>query len=144
MKRTLAWVLVTAFCAASPACNEEAPPLTAAKAYANAVCARDTEAILERVDAKTLAYVHSAAERASDQIGGRRSVDPSEMLQVVDVDPRFQVVQAHLVAESGDMASVMLVGADGTEHQLQLVLEEGAWKVTLPTPGTPAPPSERP
>ncbi|MEM6290011.1 MAG: hypothetical protein AAGA54_02065 [Myxococcota bacterium] len=140
MARSLAWALAAAFALVAPGCNEDAPPVKAAKDYANAVRARDTETILKRVDAKTLAYVQASAERASDQIGGRRSVAPSEMLQVVDVDPRFQVVEAHLVAESGDMASVKLVGADGTEHQLQLVLEDGAWKVALPTPAAPTSP----
>ncbi len=123
---------------AVPACNEEAAPVSAAKRFAAAVRSRDTQALLETVDLKTLAYVEQSAERASDQIGGRRSVSPSEMLQVVDVDVRFTVAEAELLSESGDAASVKLIGADGTEHQVQLVFEDGAWKVSLPTPPPPA------
>ncbi len=118
-------------------CSEEPAPIVAAKRFASAVQARDTQAILELVDAQTLGYVDRSAERASDQIGGRRSVDPSEMLQVVDVDGRFAVVKAELLSDSGDAATVRLVGADGTEHDLQLVLEDESWKVVLPTPPVP-------
>jgi len=121
-----------------PGCNEEPAPVSAAKQFAAAVRSRDTEALLETVDQKTLAYVEHSAERASDQIGGRRSVSPSEMLQVVDVDGRFAVAKAELLSEAGDAASVKLIGADGTEHQVQLVFEDGAWKVSLPTPPAPA------
>ncbi len=121
-----------------PGCKEEPAPVVAAKQFAAAVRARDTQALLEIVDAQTVAYVGDSAERASDQIGGRRSVEPSEMLQVVDVDARFAIVKADLLSESGDAASVRLIGADGTEHDLQLVLEDGEWKVSLPTPPAPA------
>lgn len=124
--------------AALPACNEDPAPVAAAKQFAAAVRSQDTEALLETVDQKTLAYVEHSAERASDQIGGRRSVSPSEMLQVVDVDGRFSVAKAELLSESGDAASVKLIGAAGTEHEVQLVFEEGAWKVSLPTPPAPA------
>ncbi len=119
-------------------CSEEPAPIVAAKRFASAVQSRDTQGILDLVDAQTLSYVQHSAERASDQIGGRRSVDPSEMLQVVDVDARFAVVKAELLSESGGAATVRLVGADGTEHDLQLVYEDEAWKVVLPTPPTPA------
>ncbi len=131
-------VLGLAVAASVAACNEEPAPVAAAKQFAAAVRSRDTEALLETVDQKTLAYVELSAERASDQIGGRRSVGPSEMLQVVDVDGRFAVAKAELLSEAGDAASVKLIGADGTEHEVQLVFEGGAWKVSLPTPPPPA------
>ncbi|MBV1857359.1 MAG: hypothetical protein KUG77_03030 [Nannocystaceae bacterium] len=119
-------------------CSEEPPPVAAAKQFAAAVRSRDTEALLKTVDRKTLAYVELSAERASDQIGGRRSVSSSEMLQVVDVDGRFAVAKAELLSDSGDAASVKLIGADGGEHEVHLVFEDGAWKVSLPTPPLPA------
>jgi len=112
--------------------------VTAAKQFSAAVRARDTPALLEIVDSRTVAYVDAAAERASDQIGGRRSVEPPEMLQVVDVDARSAIVKAELISEEGDTASVRLTGADGSEHDVHLVLEDGAWKVSLPTPPAPA------
>ena len=125
-------------------CKEEPAPVVAAKRYASAVRARDTERLLEVVDSKTSDYVQRAAERASDQIGDRRPRplarfgQPTEMLQVVDVNARNAIAKAELLSESGDTASVRLTGADGTEHDLQLVLEDGAWKVSLPTPPAPA------
>lgn len=129
---------------ALPACNEDPAPVAAAKQFAAAVRSRDTQAILDTVDQQTLAYVEHSAERASDQIGGRRSVSPTEMLQVVDVDGRFAVAKAELLSESGDAATVKLIGADGTDHEVQLVFEEGAWKVSLPTPPAPAGVGETP
>jgi len=142
-RRGRAWcalVLVGALGIAAPGsgCNEEPAAVVAAKQFASAVRSRDTQALLEIVDAQTVAYVEHAAERASDQIGGRRSVGASEMLQVVDVDARFAIVKAELLDESGDAASVRLTGADGTEHDVRLVLEDGSWKVSLPTPPAPA------
>lgn len=121
-----------------PGCKEEPAPVTAAKQFAAAVRARDTQALLEVVDSQTVAYVDAAAERASDQIGGRRSVEPPEMLQVVDVDARSAILKAELISEVGDTASVRLTGADGTEHDVTLIREDGAWKVSLPTPPAPA------
>ena len=139
VRRAIVWALCGLGIAATvPACNEEPAPVAAAKQFAAAVRSQDTEALLETVDHKTLAYVERSAERASDQIGGRRSVSPSEMLQVVDVDGRFAVAKAELLSETGGAARVKLIGADGTEHEVQLVFEEGAWKVSLPTPPAPA------
>ncbi len=133
-----AWVLGMALGLGLPAgCSEEPAPVVAAKQFASAVQSRDVERVLAHVDGATVQYVERLAERAGDQIGGRRSVDQSEMLQIVDVDQRFSVVRAELVSESGTSATVRLVGADGTDHQLDLVQEDGAWKVVLPAPPGP-------
>lgn len=118
-------------------CREESEPVTAAKRFASAVRARDTAALLESVDAQTNDHVRSAAERASDQIGGRRSVAPTEVLQVVDVDVRNAIANAELLSQSEEDARVRLVGVDGSEHDLSLVFENGDWKVSLPVPPKP-------
>jgi hypothetical protein len=115
-------------------CNEEPAPVKAAKAFASAVQGNNVEAMLGLVDASTVAMLEQAAERASDQIGGRRSVEPEEMLQIVDIDRRFMVAKAELVTQTESTASVRLVGADGSEHVLQLVLEEDEWRVKVPVP----------
>jgi len=134
----LARTLVLSVVLLAVGCKDEPAPVVAAKQFASAVRSRDTKAMLELVDAQTVAYVEDTAEGASDQIGGRRTVQPSEMLQVVDVDARFATVKAELLAETADAATVRLTGADGTEHQVRLVNEDGAWKVSLPTPPKPA------
>ena len=56
------------------------------------------------------------------------------MLQVVDVDPHFQVKDAELVSGDDRQALVRLHGADNTTRTLDLVSEEGVWKVNLPLP----------
>jgi hypothetical protein len=119
---------------AAGACNEDPPPVAAAKSYAAAVQRGDAKALLDLVDAQTVAYVQDSAERASDQIGGRRNVEPYEMLQVTDVDPKFQVARTELVSSGEDAATVKLFGADGSEHTLDLVREEGQWHVQVPVP----------
>ena len=55
-----------------------------------------------------------------------------------DVDARPSVIKAELLSDDGDSASVRLSGADRSEKEVQLVLEDGAWKVSLPTPPSPA------
>ncbi len=119
-------------------CGDDEPAaVTAARAFARAARVGDVEQILTMVDAQTLARVEQAAERASDQVGGRRNVEPEEMLQVVGVDPRFQVAEAELSQGDDERAVVRLTGADGTSHSLELVNENGSWQVRLPLPAGP-------
>lgn len=115
-----------------PGCSEEPPAVSAAKAYAAAVQSGDAKRVLSLVDESTASFFDQAAARASDQIGGRRSVEPHEMLQVVDVDPRFQVAKAELVSSTETTATVKLLGAEGSEHVVHLVLEDEQWKVHVP------------
>lgn len=123
---------------AASGCGEDEPePVRVARDFAEAVSYRDVDQILEMVDAQTVARIQQAAERASDQVGGRRNVEVQEMLQVVDVDPRLQVASVELAQDDGQRATVRLTGADGTEHLLELVNEEGTWKVRLPGPRGP-------
>jgi hypothetical protein len=119
--------------------GDEAAPVTAARRFADAVQNRDVVTMLPLVDSGARDLLQRAAERASDQVGGRRNIEPHEMLQVVDVDPRFQVARAELVHGDDDTAQVKLVGADGTDHLLDLVYEEGAWRVRIVVPAVPLP-----
>jgi hypothetical protein len=96
--------------------------------------------MLDLIDNRAREVLQTAAHRASDQVGGRRNIDPHEMLQVVDVDPRFQVAEAELLEADDRQARVRLIGVDGTEHELRLVYEDDAWKVSIPVP--PPTPSE--
>ncbi len=114
--------------------GEEAAPVTAAKAYADAVARRDVDALLPLLERRAAERLASAAERASDQVGGRRVIEANEMLQIVDVDPRSQVARAELVEADATTARVRLVGADGKERLLDLVLEDGTWRVKIPVP----------
>lgn len=114
--------------------GEEAAPVTAAKAYADAVASRDVDALLPLLERRAAERLTSAAERASDQVGGRRNIEALEMLQIVDVDPRFQVARAELVDADATSARVRLIGADGKEHLLDLVLEDDDWHVKIPVP----------
>lgn len=118
--------------------GDEAAPVTTARAFAATVQTGDPKRMLQLVDERARTYLQRAAHRASDQVGGRRNVEPHEMLQVVDVDPRFQVARAELIEADEHTARVRLTGVDGTEHDLSLVHEEDAWKVSIALPPTPA------
>lgn len=119
-------------------CSEEEPvQVQVARKFVHAVQGGEVEGVLELVDAPAVEHVARAAEGASDQVGGRRSVEPQEMLQVVDVDPHFQVDDAQLVEGDDRWAVVRLHGADGTSRSLELVNENGSWKVHLPLPRAP-------
>lgn len=118
-------------------CMREPEPITAARRFASAVQRRDARAATELVQRDAVAVLERAAERATDQIGGRRRVSAQEVFQIVDVDPLFQVAAFDLVEHGEDRAVVMLRGVDGTEHSLRLVREDdGAWRVHVPVPPT--------
>jgi hypothetical protein len=119
-------------------CGEEEPaPVQTARRFVQAVQAGEVEQVLALVDAEAVAHVRHAAERASDQVGGRRSIEQQEMLQVVDVDPYFQIKQAELVQGDERQALVRLTGADDTARVLELINENGSWRVNLPLPRAP-------
>lgn len=121
-------------------CGQDEPePVVAAKAFTQAVRSANTERVLELVDEQTVARVAIAAERASDQVGGRRSIDPVEMFQVIDVDLRFQIKSAELVSQSGDEAVVSLTGADDTTRTLAMVRQQQTWRVRLSAPASATP-----
>ncbi|MEM6992622.1 MAG: hypothetical protein AAF721_19065 [Myxococcota bacterium] len=124
-----------AMASAAPACGDKEPePVVAAKRFAAAVKRGDVETVMGLVEAPVVARMTSAAERASDQVGGRRNIEPHEMLQIVDVDPVFQVAKAELVAGDAQTATVRLTGADGQTHELRLHNEDGEWHVVVPLP----------
>jgi hypothetical protein len=120
---------------ASSACGDEEPaPVVTAKQFANAVRAGDVEQVMDLMDSQAVARLEDAAQRASDQVGGRRAVEAHEMLQIVDVDPSFQVKSAELTAADDSAAVVVLSGADGRTYDMQLVNEDGQWRVRIAAP----------
>lgn len=132
-------LVLSALLLAGYGCGDEEPePVRVARAYASAVQRGDTQAVLDLVESRLAERVQQAAERASDQVGGRRTIGPEEMLQIVDVDPRFQVRGVELVSDDGSRATVRLVGADATTTELELVNEDGQWHVVVPLPAGPA------
>lgn len=129
---------ITVIAVPAGGCGEEEPAaVQAARRFAQAVRAGEVEQVLALLDAPTVAHVAQAAVRASDQVGGRRNVEPQEMLQVVDVDPHFQVDEAELLLGDEQRAEVRLTGTDGTAHTLSLVNEDGSWRVHLSLPRAP-------
>jgi hypothetical protein len=81
---------------------------------------------------KTRLILEREAERASNQIGERRNISPSEMLQIVDV-PTFDPRRIpELRSRSETTAEVVFFDMKGTEYPVKMFLEEEQWRVNLP------------
>lgn len=127
--------LLIAWAALSGACREQASdPVRAAQAFTVAVQSGDMKSVLPLLEKSALDRLEQAAAQASDQVGGRRSIEPAEMLQIVDVSPTFELAQTELVDNDGTTAHVRLLGAQQETYTLTLVQEDGAWHVRIPVP----------
>lgn len=131
-RATLVWVslLVLTSCGR----EREAAPVTAARSFAAVMQAGDSKGLLPLLSSDAAARLEQASTRASNQVGGRRNIELYEMLQIVDVPDSFQVAKAELVSSTDTTAQVALVAADGERHLLDMVLEDGSWRVRLPLP----------
>lgn len=117
------------------ACRDDAAdPVRTAQAFTAAVQRGDMKAVLPLLEQAASDRLTRAAEQASDQVGGRRRIEPAEMLQIVDVPPTFELAEAVLLDNDGQTAHVRLVGAQQDSYNLTLVREDGAWHVRIPTP----------
>lgn len=143
---SLAVLLALALCSA-PACSgpEADGPEAVARTFASTARRGDVEGMLAVVERSAVERVELAAERASDQVGGRRSIDAAEMLQIVGVDRSVAVAEAAVLEQEPGRARVELTMTNSQTLQLQLVWEEptreqqgkvraGGWKVRIPLP----------
>ncbi|MBL8943511.1 MAG: hypothetical protein JNK45_10200 [Myxococcales bacterium] len=137
MMRSAIAPLVLAIVLATGGCGDEkeAAPVIAARHFADVVLGGDAKALVGLIDVEAAARLERAATRASDQVGGRRSIEMYEMLQIVDVPYSLQIAKAELVGGDDQQAQVALTAADGTQHILHMVFQEGSWRVRVPTPG---------
>jgi len=125
---------------------KESEPVAVARKFADTARRGDVEGMLAVVEYAAVERVAQAAEAASDQVGGRRAIEPSEMLQIVGVDRTVAVAEAELIDEDGELAHVELTMTDGRRVRLELVWEQaiagdehnearaGGWKVRIPVP----------
>lgn len=125
------------------ACGDRSgDPVRAAQAFTAAVQRGDMDAVYPLLERAATERLAAAAVEASNQVGGRRQIEPAEMLQIVDVDPNFELASAELVeddagspgVEDGATARVRLLGSQQESHTLTLVREDGAWRVRIPLP----------
>ncbi len=117
------------------ACSREPQPVQVARRYAQAMRSGDTAMLFPLLERELVSKLEAAAERASEQVGGRRNIDAHEMLHIVDVDAYFQVASAELLDDDEDTsARVKLIGTDRSEHIVVLGYEDGAWRVRIANP----------
>lgn len=126
---------------------KESEPVAVARAFAETARRGDVAGMLAVIEQPAVERLEAAAETASDQVGGRRAIEPSEMLQIVGVDRTVAVAKAKLIDESDKLAHVELTMTDGRNVRLELVWEPateasedsaaraGGWKVRIPIPG---------
>lgn len=123
---------------ASAACrDEDEAPIAAARAFTAAAQRGDVKQMLPLLERGVVAHLEAAAEQASDQVGGRRGIEVHEMLEFVAAEPGFAIASAELLDNDGATAHVELVGPEDQRHVLELVLQDGAWRVRVPIPPTP-------
>ncbi len=130
--RTVALVL---WASLTGACQDTAAdPVRTAQLFTAAVQRGDMKAVFPLLEQAAQGRLTHAAEQASDQVGGRRRIGPTEMLQIVDLPPTFELAETVLVDNDGQAAHVRLVGAQQETFTLTLVREDNAWHVRIPTP----------
>ena len=127
----IASALMLAMTAGPWGCGGADDPTLAAARFASAARRGQGVTILPLLTKESRAMLSEEAERASNQIGDRRSVEPFEMLQIVDVPALDGRRRPELTRREGDRATVVLFALDGTEYPVALVLEDGAWRVPL-------------
>jgi hypothetical protein len=150
MKALLALLLTMSLGLGVGCKTKESEPVAVARKFAETARRGDVEGMLALVERSAVERLIDAAETASDQVGGRRSIEPNEMLQIVGVDRTVAVADAELIEESGQTAQVELTMTDGRRVRLELVWEQansgdehgdednearpGGWKVRIPVP----------
>lgn len=133
---------------------KESEPVAVARVFAETARRGDVAGMLAVIERPAVERLTDAAETASDQVGGRRSIEPEEMLQIVGVDRTVAVAEATLIDENDAVAHVELTMTDGHSVRLELVWEPpitaddpdaggqarpGGWKVRIPVPSAGAP-----
>jgi hypothetical protein len=147
---TLAMLVMSLMTSVGLGCrSQESEPVSVARAFAETARRGDVDGMLAVVERPAVERLEAAAERASDHVGGRRSIDPAEMLQIVGVDRSVAVAEAELLDDDGQRAHVELTMTDGRTLRLELVFEQveepteadadsparaGGWKVRIPLP----------
>jgi hypothetical protein len=120
-------------CVLGIACGEkEPPPVTAAKAFALAMRSQNVERVLPLLEKGANVRLEQLASVAGDHVGGRRVIEPKEMLQIVDVPSPLEIASAELVSSEGDKAAVALVCTDGTRLRIDLIYQDDSWRVRVP------------
>lgn len=141
---------------------KESEPVAVARMFAETARRGDVNGMLAVVERSAVERLVEAAETASDQVGGRRAIEPNEMLQIVGVDRTVAVAGAELIDDDGEVAHVELTMTDGRHLRIELVWEQansdamddagdennearaGGWKVRIPVPAAGAPALELP
>jgi hypothetical protein len=138
MMRNLAMKIGIAFCLLlgnSLACTaKESEPIVIARAYVGATLSGDSAQMIELLDGSVVAALESAAQRATDQIGGRRTIAAEEILQVTRTNPFFVIDSIQEISNDGERAVVEVIGVSGESVRLDLVRSESGWRVWLRVP----------
>ncbi len=132
---TRQWLARWVALAALAGCGIARPEEVVARRFVAAVAEGDEATLAELVHAPARERLAAAAQRAGDQVGGRRTFAPHEMLQVLDAPPDLSAARVRVETTSEDTAVATVVRPDGTIHTFDLRREDGRWRVVVPLAG---------
>lgn len=105
-------------------------PEGAVRSFVAAAQAGDEAALYELLGPTTRQKLDQAAERATNLAGTTRRYGPLDLVSISEsVDGPRKIA---LVSRDGDAAVVELTAADGASARLDLVREDGHWRIELP------------
>ncbi len=108
-----------------------ASPETAVRSFEEAAREGDVERVMKLLGPSTRARLVDHARRAAEQ-AGRRKLAATELLATGWSAPRWELDSTRLVSRRGDSAVVEARGKHGEVEQVELVRDDGAWKIELP------------
>ncbi len=112
-------------------------PIALARTYARALAAGDAAALVPLLTQDAQTELQALAETATNQVGGRRTFAPHEVMQLTPVSEPFQVSEISVHARDAHAATVRLQTPSGSTFDLNLVEENGTWKIQVPLPTLP-------
>ena len=103
----------------------------AARAFVAAARAGDRRAAWELLGPRTRARVEAVAQAATEKVGGTRRYGPLDVLDLSTPERTYEPTDVVIRTELGATAVVDVLGPAGRHDALNLVRQDGHWRVEL-------------
>jgi len=111
--------------------REARTPEGAARLLVSSARTGDRAGVYLRLGPRTRARIH-ALQGATRRTSGRLVTRPEDFLSVGWAPPAWEPAGTRTLRRQGDSAQVEVYSAAGDRHAVELVRENGEWKVELP------------